>query len=626
MNKYSTIYKLRMENNAQNAVNNGACVWYCDIGDIASIQSPDWKAYMTMLSPTERERVLKYRFDDDKRRALISLLLQRWLVRKKLGIDVDSGYEIRRTPENKPYAYCEDSGNNILPLGFWNYNLSHHGRYVGLVSHATRLVGVDIVDITTRTTMVNTAHAYAMLFKGQLHPEELQSILAQTSETQAYALFFVIWSLKESFIKAVGLGLGYDLQTVQFSVYYLHGATPLSPEVASNVSSDCSSNSSIAGYATVRIDGVERAAYRGGPYRRADDISATADREGWDCNSAPPVPPSSAEIWPQQAHAGLWTFDFFSLDARHVVCVAHGPLQDSLRSYKLLAWRNQELSVDGIPPRERQHIQGEFSTRPELSSEIDRALPQPLHPSRDPHPPSPEGVDAMDAISGENAASLVQAPPLLLASSKTIQAERLSVRSLLPAAQRGLVSAPLPMSPPATDLNNRYDASVLMTEVELNSAVNEEELRAEDKVQIQTVVMSSGNVVDWSRPTVVEMPLSPASQHPLDTFPPISAQGGVRIPFQKQHTNASGSAAVDWKTLELPTRDKGSTDFNSPANWRTGQKLAPALHVALQIDVEEVRMEEGVKMDRELVDGSALAEEQTAFSPADSNACHCVCM
>jgi phosphopantetheinyl transferase len=36
-----------------------------------------------------------------------------------------------------------------------------------------------------------------------------------TDPENQYTIFFIYWSLKESFIKAIGLGLGYDLRKVR---------------------------------------------------------------------------------------------------------------------------------------------------------------------------------------------------------------------------------------------------------------------------------------------------------------------------------------------------------------------------------------------------------------------------
>ena len=72
---------------------------YADIGEIASLTSREWEAHMNLLNDKERNEVLKYRFDDDRRRALVSLLLQKFIVRRRLGVESNVGFEINRTPE-----------------------------------------------------------------------------------------------------------------------------------------------------------------------------------------------------------------------------------------------------------------------------------------------------------------------------------------------------------------------------------------------------------------------------------------------------------------------------------------------------------------------------------------------
>jgi len=555
------------------AVDTASIVWYCDIGEIASLQSPEWDAYLGFLTAVERERVLKYRFDDDRRRALISAMLQRWLVRSKLGLEKDTGFDILRTPENKPYAFC---GNNPdggdTPLSFWNYNLSHHGRYVGLASHATRLVGVDIVDISTRTSMVNTAHAYAMLFKGQLHPEELQAILAQSSELRAYALFFVIWSLKESFIKAVGLGLGYDLQTVRFSVYYAEGSIPMSPGSPHGLDSGDASSQAIAGYATVRIDGSERAMYRGGAYRNAEEIGVCARNGAWDISTAPPVPPSSAEVWSEKGHSGLWTFDFFSLDARHVISVAQGPLSDSLRSYKLLAWNGKEIPADLIPPsgNHRTALDGSADASTETDTNNDARAVAP------PKPPSPTGVSDAGTLSSDNAAILAaesfETPSFVLFNTITPpRAIQMSVHSLLPPAMLEIVPPPQPMSPPATDLNNRYDLSILHSDGgDVGAAADPGKGGSNGAMECVSPSPTAGTTSGGMQYPVykasVEMPLSPSARPKVFQQSPPGSNSAS--PLSK--ADLATSANVDWKTLPLPSRDVAvGSDFNSPAGWRT---------------------------------------------------------
>lgn len=81
----------------------GPIIFFTDIREIASLTSREWEAYMNLLTDREQNKVLKYRFDDDRRRALVSLLLQKAAVRAQLGVDSNMGFKIHRTPEVSVY-------------------------------------------------------------------------------------------------------------------------------------------------------------------------------------------------------------------------------------------------------------------------------------------------------------------------------------------------------------------------------------------------------------------------------------------------------------------------------------------------------------------------------------------
>jgi phosphopantetheinyl transferase len=65
-------------------------------------------------------------------------------------------------------------------------------------------------------------------------------------EDSQYNMFFLYWSLKEAFIKAVGLGLGYDLASIEFTVYPTHDLAEVGKRKIDG------------GYATVALHGVLR--------------------------------------------------------------------------------------------------------------------------------------------------------------------------------------------------------------------------------------------------------------------------------------------------------------------------------------------------------------------------------
>eukprot|EP01041_Mallomonas_annulata_P011637 gene11637-24368_t len=170
-----------------------------DVVDVANTR--EWQILLSCVPIEERKKIASFRFDDDRKRAIFSALLQRSLIRKYFNID-DSQYEILRTKENKPYMTSKE-----FQIGRWNYNVSHHGKYVCIASHPNNQIGVDLVDISTRCQSIPTAKEYIAAFTDQQSTEELQ-----------YLHFYIHWSLKEAFVKAIGKGLSFDLQKAQFDI------------------------------------------------------------------------------------------------------------------------------------------------------------------------------------------------------------------------------------------------------------------------------------------------------------------------------------------------------------------------------------------------------------------------
>ena len=101
-------------------------------------------------------------------------------------------------------------------MGSTNYNVSHAGNWVVLAGGAGRL-GVDLMQ--TKDSRVDRLDNFFRLMRGQFTAGEWLAIRSseKTPEEQLTA-FFRNWTLKESFVKAVGTGLNLDLQTLDFKV------------------------------------------------------------------------------------------------------------------------------------------------------------------------------------------------------------------------------------------------------------------------------------------------------------------------------------------------------------------------------------------------------------------------
>ncbi len=80
---------------------DGNFLWVTDISDLGTGQEEisDWNTYMSQLSPTEQLSVMKFVFADDRRRSLISLLLQKAAIRTVLKESSNDNFSIGRTRE-----------------------------------------------------------------------------------------------------------------------------------------------------------------------------------------------------------------------------------------------------------------------------------------------------------------------------------------------------------------------------------------------------------------------------------------------------------------------------------------------------------------------------------------------
>jgi 4'-phosphopantetheinyl transferase len=116
---------------------------------------------LTLVPEHERAEVLKFRYFDDKKRALLSRLMQRTACARVANVH-QSDVVLSRTKGKKPFfawremavgAGCDqkDTQNpkhqprQFLPNApNFNFNVSHEGDFVVLVSEPVAIVGVDV--------------------------------------------------------------------------------------------------------------------------------------------------------------------------------------------------------------------------------------------------------------------------------------------------------------------------------------------------------------------------------------------------------------------------------------------------------------------------------------------------
>ncbi|KAH7652194.1 Holo-[acyl-carrier-protein] synthase protein [Dioscorea alata] len=168
----------------------------------------EFSSLVSLLPQHEHSAISRFIKFEDRKRAYVSRLLQYSLVHEVLGIHFHK-IIINRTIEGKPYL---KNGQDML-MNF-NFNVSHHGNYVGIVSEPVCPVGLDIVSI--HIPRHEPALELVKNFSSYFTNLEWGKIMNAGSSDDIFSDFLRCWSLKEAFVKALGAGLGYGLHRLEF--------------------------------------------------------------------------------------------------------------------------------------------------------------------------------------------------------------------------------------------------------------------------------------------------------------------------------------------------------------------------------------------------------------------------
>ena len=158
---------------------------------------------LSLLSSDERARYERFRLDDDRREFAAAHALLRTTLSEFEGIS-PRGWRFDAGSHGKPALAA---GLSDLPLSF---NLSHTH---GLVACAVGLgadVGLDVELVTRATDWRAIASRY-------FSPAEVAQIDGVADAGRA-TRFFELWTLKEAFAKALGVGLSQSLDTSSFDL------------------------------------------------------------------------------------------------------------------------------------------------------------------------------------------------------------------------------------------------------------------------------------------------------------------------------------------------------------------------------------------------------------------------
>ncbi|WP_235505716.1 4'-phosphopantetheinyl transferase family protein [Variovorax sp. Root411] len=162
---------------------------------------------MALLTPEEREKHGRFHFARDRRRYLMT----RGLIRSLLSRYAPIAPRDWRFETN---AYGRPRIANALPQAQpLRFNISHTASLIVAALTVEREVGVD-VEHTARAAPLEIAQHFFSASEAQA----LQQLPAELQPSR----FWDLWTLKESYIKARGMGLSLPLDRFSFSFEGAH--------------------------------------------------------------------------------------------------------------------------------------------------------------------------------------------------------------------------------------------------------------------------------------------------------------------------------------------------------------------------------------------------------------------
>ena len=167
------------------------------IGDLAL------EAAVALLSDEERVRYERFRFDRDRHEFAVAHALLRTTL-SELGDRPPDAWRFQTGAHGKPVLA---PGTSPVP---WSFNLSHARGLVACVVARGADVGLDVELATRVTDWRGIASRY-------FSAAEVAQI-DRLADGERPARFFELWTLKEAFAKALGVGLAQALDATTFEL------------------------------------------------------------------------------------------------------------------------------------------------------------------------------------------------------------------------------------------------------------------------------------------------------------------------------------------------------------------------------------------------------------------------
>jgi 4'-phosphopantetheinyl transferase len=164
---------------------------------------------------------------DDERarqRSFVSPDLRRRFGAARAGLRTLLGRHLDLDPRRLAFATNEFGKPRVTGDGQVHFNLSHCEERAVLAISDTAEVGIDL-ECERPIEHVDLAKRY-------FHPNEVTAIAASPDEAEQRRAFFLVWTLKEAVVKALGTGLSTPLDSFEIAIGVSMPRLAVAPEGA----------------------------------------------------------------------------------------------------------------------------------------------------------------------------------------------------------------------------------------------------------------------------------------------------------------------------------------------------------------------------------------------------------
>jgi 4'-phosphopantetheinyl transferase len=170
-----------------------------------------------LLSDDEVAQESRFYFADDRKRYLVTRAMVRMVLSRYASIAPEN-WLFSKNAYGRPVIADAIVEAEVDARGL-SFNLSHTRGLIALAVTRGRVLGVDVENIAARCVSLDVAEHF-------FSPTEVAELACVAADRQQDR-FFEYWTLKESYIKARGMGLSLPLDRFSFSFPH-HSAVSLS--------------------------------------------------------------------------------------------------------------------------------------------------------------------------------------------------------------------------------------------------------------------------------------------------------------------------------------------------------------------------------------------------------------